>query len=187
MAYTESHMLPLGTKAPDFSLPDTVSGEIKRFGHCRGTAGTVVLFICNHCPYVIHINGELVRLANLYAEKGIKFVAISSNDVHNHPDDAPDKMRIVAKVLQYPFPYLYDESQEVARAYDAACTPDIYVFDAHDKLYYRGRLDDSRPNNGKPITGKDLSEAIDAMLDGAAPPEVQYPSGGCNIKWKIVL
>jgi thiol-disulfide isomerase/thioredoxin len=184
MAFTESNMLPLGTKAPSFHLPDTVSGQIMGFDDCKGEQGTIVLFLCNHCPYVIHVNSELVRVAKDYAAKGIKCVAISSNDVEHYPDDSPDMMGIVAKVLRYPFPYLYDEDQQVARDYDAACTPDIYVFDKDEKLYYRGRLDDSRPKNDLPLTGKDLRQALDMMFDGKAAPVQQYPSGGCNIKWK---
>ncbi len=184
MAFTESNMLPIGTKAPAFSLPDTVSGSQLSFDDIKGQNGTLVLFLCNHCPYVIHVNAELVKIANDYNTKNIKVVAISSNDADIYNDDSPDKMSIVAKVLRYSFPYLYDESQEVAKAYDAACTPDIYLFDKEDKLYYRGRLDDSRPKNDKPVTGKDLREAIDQMLEGKSAPEVQYPSGGCNIKWK---
>jgi thiol-disulfide isomerase/thioredoxin len=165
MAFTESNMLPLGTKAPSFCLSDTVSGQDMTFESCKGEAGTIVLFLCNHCPYVIHVNSELVKVAKDYLPKGIKCVAISSNDAENYPDDSPDKMGIVAKVLRYPFPYLYDEDQQVAKAYDAACTPDIYIFDHEDKLYYRGRLDDSRPKNDKPLTGKDLREALDLMID----------------------
>ncbi len=184
MALTESNMLPLGTKAPDFRLPDTVSGKELTFADVRGERGTVVMFICNHCPYVKHVNHELVRLANDYLPKGIGFVAISSNDVENYPDDSPDKMRAQALELGYPFPYLYDETQEVARAYDAACTPDFYLFDANDRLVYRGRLDDSRPGSEVPVTGKDLRTALDALLAGRSVPEPQYPSMGCNIKWK---
>jgi peroxiredoxin len=184
MAFTESNMLPLGTKAPSFSLPDTVSGQTLSFQDIRGDKGTLVLFLCNHCPYVIHVNSELVKLVNDYLPEGIKAVGISSNDAVNYPDDGPDKMSIVAKVLRYPFPYLYDEDQSVAKAYDAACTPDIYLFDKNDELYYRGRLDDSRPKNTNPLTGADLRKAIDDMLAGKEAPEVQYPSSGCNIKWK---
>lgn len=184
MAFTESNMLPIGTKAPNFILPDTVSGLELSFDQCKGLSGTLIMFLCNHCPYVIHVNAELVRIANDYLVKGIKCVAISSNDVEKYTDDSPDKMSIVAKVLQYPFPYLYDESQNVAKAYDAACTPDIYLFDEEDRLYYRGRLDDSKPKNNIPLSGKDLRNAIDQMLDHLPPPEKQYPSGGCNIKWK---
>ncbi len=185
MALTESTMLQLGTKAPAFSLPDTVSGNEISFQDIKGNNGTVVMFLCNHCPYVIHVNQELIRIANDYKEKGIGFVAISSNDAFKYIDDTPDKMKLIAKVLMYPFPYLYDESQDVARAYDAACTPDLYIFDADDQLYYRGRLDESRPGNDKPLTGKDMRLALDLLLRGEAPMTKQYPSAGCNIKWKV--
>jgi peroxiredoxin len=184
MAFTESKMIELGTKASDFSLPDTVSGHKLSLQDVKGIKATVIMFLCNHCPYVIHINAQLVALANDYAERGISFVAISSNDADQYPQDGPDKMNIVAKVLQYPFPYLYDESQAVAKAYDAACTPDIYVFDSDLKLHYRGRLDDSRPGNDNRLTGKDLRLAIDNVISGHLPIEKQYPSAGCNIKWK---
>ncbi|HMP30568.1 MAG TPA: thioredoxin family protein [Saprospiraceae bacterium] len=185
MALTESNMLPLGSKAPDFNLLDTVSGELKSFSEIKGEKGSVVLFLCNHCPYVIHVNEELVKIANEYRSKGIGFVAISSNDIEKYPDDGPDKMRIVAKVLRYPFSYLFDETQDVAKAYDAACTPDIYLFDSNDLLFYRGRLDDSRPNSGIPLSGKDLRGAIDTLLNNQEAPSIQYPSAGCNIKWKM--
>jgi thiol-disulfide isomerase/thioredoxin len=184
MAFTESKMIELGTKAPDFKLPDTVSGKKLSFSDIRSDKATVVMFTCNHCPYVLHVNPELVRLARDYQEKGVSFVAISSNDVDRYPDDSPEKMTELAKEVGYPFPYLYDETQEVAKAYDAACTPDFYVFDGDDKLAYRGRLDESRPNSGKPLTGKDLRAALDAVLAGKPVPEPQYPSGGCGIKWK---
>jgi len=184
MAFTESKMIELGTKAPDFKLPDTVSGKQLSFSDIRSDKATVVMFTCNHCPYVLHVNPELVRLARDYQEKGVSFVAISSNDVDRYPDDSPEKMTELAKEVGYPFPYLYDETQEVAKAYDAACTPDFYVFDGDDKLAYRGRLDESRPNSGKPLTGKDLRAALDAVLAGKPVPEPQYPSGGCGIKWK---
>ncbi len=184
MALVESNMLPLGTKAPTFSLPDTVSGRNVTFEDIKGKNGTVVLFICNHCPYVIHVNEELVRLAQQYGQKSVGFVAISSNDVDKYADDAPDKMKLIAKVLRYPFPYLYDASQQVAKAYDAACTPDIYVFDENDLLVYRGRLDESRPGNDKPLNGIDLRLALEVMLRGESPLKKQYPSAGCNIKWK---
>ncbi len=185
MALTESKMLQLGIKAPDFLLPDTVSGGDLSFKDIKGQNGTVVMFLCNHCPYVIHVNQELIRIANDYKEKGIGFVAISSNDADKYTDDTPDKMKLIAKVLMYPFPYLYDDSQDVARAYDAACTPDLYIFDADDQLYYRGRLDESRPGNDKPLTGKDMRLALDLLLRGEAPMTKQYPSAGCNIKWKV--
>jgi thiol-disulfide isomerase/thioredoxin len=142
------------------------------------------MFICNHCPFVKHVNDELVRLGNDYKDKGIGFVAISSNDVENYPDDSPGLMKIVAQELEYPFPYLYDETQEVAKAYDAACTPDFYVFDKNLKLVYRGQLDDSRPGNDIPVTGKDLRSALNALIDGKEVSDDQKPSLGCNIKWK---
>ncbi len=184
MALTPSNMIPLGTTAPDFSLPDVVSGNRYSLHDLKGDKGTVIMFICNHCPFVKHINPELVKLANDYMEQGFKFIAISSNDAQSHPEDGPEKMKEQALALGYPFPYLYDESQNVARAFDAACTPDFYVFDKDLKLVYRGRLDDSRPSSGTPLTGRDLRAALDAVLNGQAVAEKQYPSGGCNIKWK---
>jgi len=182
MALTESTMLPLGTQAPNFHLMDTVSGNYYSLDDLKSSKATVVMFICNHCPYVIHVNPEIVRIANEFKNQGVAFIAISSNDIIAHPDDAPDKMRIVAKVLRFPFPYLYDKRQEVAKAYDAACTPDFYVFDSAMKLAYRGRLDDSRPGNNIPLTGKDLRGAIKATLDGKVV-EPQHVSMGCGIKW----
>ncbi len=184
MARTPSNMIPLGTTAPGFTLYDTVSGDDLSLFDLKGDVATVIFFICNHCPFVLHVNDELVRLANDYIPKQISFIAISSNDVKNYPDDAPYLMRSRAIELQYPFPYLYDESQEVARNYDAACTPDIYVFDKNLKLTYRGQLDDSRPGNGLPVTGNDLRQALDCTLDGTENTAVQKPSIGCNIKWK---
>ena len=184
MALTESNMLPLMTEAPSFELPDVNTNELVSFDDVRGENGTVVMFICNHCPFVIHVNHQLVDFANEYQKKGIGFVAISSNDVVNYPEDTPDKMAIVSKVLKYPFPYLYDESQEVAKAYDAACTPDIYLFNKDAQLHYRGRIDGSRPGNDLPQNGDDLHHAIKNMLEGNPPVEKQYPSAGCNIKWK---
>jgi len=184
MASTSSNMLPLGTIAPGFILYDTISGEELSLFENRGDKATVIYFICNHCPFVIHVNDELVRLANDYTKKNVSFIAISSNDVLNYPDDAPHLMRKKAKELKYPFPYLYDESQEVAKAYDAACTPDIYLFDANLKLVYRGQLDDSRPGNGIKVTGKDLRHALDCLMTGKENNEVQEPSIGCGIKWK---
>jgi len=184
MASTSSNMLPLGTIAPGFILYDTVTGEELSLFENRGDQATVIFFICNHCPFVIHVNDELVRLANDYTKKNVSFIAISSNDVLNYPDDAPHLMRKKANELKYPFPYLYDESQEVAKAYDAACTPDIYLFDANLKLVYRGQLDDSRPGNEIKVTGKDLRHALDCLLAGKENTEVQKPSIGCGIKWK---
>jgi len=185
MAATPSAMLPLGTEAPDFVLPDTVSGKSVGYKDVKGEKGTVIMFICNHCPYVKHVNDELVRVAKDYMPQGIGFAAISANDISRYPEDAPDKMKETALRLGYPFPYLYDESQDTARAYQAACTPDFFVFDRNDKLVYRGQLDDSRPGNDKPVTGKDLRRALDYLLEGKIiPEEEQKPSIGCSIKWK---
>ncbi len=184
MAFTESNMLPLGTPAPAFRLPDTVSGEMIALDDIASDKATVVMFLCNHCPYVIHVNAEIVRLAKEYQVKGVSFAAINSNDVEKYPDDAPGKMKENALLLGYSFPYLFDESQEVARAYDAACTPDFYVFDGERRLAYRGRLDGSRPKTDVPLSGADLRAALDAVLSGQPVNPVQYPSGGCNIKWK---
>jgi peroxiredoxin len=184
MVQTPSNMLPLGTRAPAFTLPDTVSGKDKSLEALKGPKGTVVMFICNHCPYVKHINAELVRVARDYQPRGVSFVAISSNDVASHPEDGPDKMREAARQLGYPFPYLYDESQEVAKAYHAACTPDLYLFDASLACVYRGQFDDSRPKTGKGANGRDLRAALDAVIEGTAVSPDQKPSIGCNIKWK---
>lgn len=184
MARTPSNMIALGTKAPDFALPDTVSGTTKTLDELKGEKATVVMFICNHCPFVKHVNQGIVSLAKDYNDKGIGFIAISSNDVENYPDDSPDKMKENAESEGFLFPYLYDETQEVAKAYDAACTPDFYVFDHGLSLVYRGQLDDSRPGNGIPVTGKDIRQALDAILVGDRVPDAQKPSIGCNIKWK---
>jgi len=173
MAMTPSNMLLLGTKAPDFSLPDTISDTILSLNELKGDLGTVIMFICNHCPFVIHVNSELSGIANAYAEKGIGFIAISSNDAANYPQDSPEKMKVHAKNENYPFPYLYDETQEVAKAYDAACTPDFYVFDDKLELVYRGQLDDSRPGNGQPLTSKDLRQALDCLIVGKENTETQ--------------
>jgi peroxiredoxin len=183
MAVTPSTMLPLGTRAPEFSLPDTVSGKTFSLDALKGATGTVVMFICNHCPYVKHVNSGLVKAAKDYQPKGIGFIAISSNDIANYPEDAPDKMKAAARQLGYPFPYLYDESQAVAKAYQAACTPDLYLFDAKLACVYRGQFDDSRPGKGEP-NGRDLRAAMDALLAGKPVSPEQKPSVGCNIKWK---
>ncbi len=183
MALTESTMIEIGTPAPNFHLQDTISTNYYSLDDLKSERATVIMFICNHCPFVIHVNSELVKLANEYKHKGVSFVAINSNDVENYPEDAPDKMSIVAKVLKYPFPYLFDKRQEVAKAYDAACTPDFFVFDGKMELSYRGRLDKSRPGNTEPLNGEDLRFALDATLEGKII-EKQYPSAGCNIKWK---
>lgn len=185
MAYTESNMLPLGTVAPGFELPDLLHGGNVRLRDIASDKATVVMFLCNHCPYVLYINPEIVRIVAEYSPQGVSFVGINSNDAENYPEDAPEKMGPHAREVGYTFPYLYDESQSVAKAYDAACTPDFYVFDGALKLVYRGQLDDSRPKRN-PIesTGKDLRAALDAVLAQQAPPALQKPSGGCNIKWK---
>jgi len=184
MARTPSNMLPLGTKAPSFTLRDTVSQTNKNLNDLKGAKGTVIMFICNHCPFVIHVNKMLVEIANDYSTKSIGFIAISSNDVVNYPQDSPERMKIHAKENNYPFPYLYDETQEIAKAYDAACTPDIYVFDKDLKLVYRGQLDDSRPGNNIPVTGNDLRHALECLLNNTQNINTQKPSIGCNIKWK---
>jgi len=185
MAATPSNMLPLGTQAPDFKLYDTVSGKYLTYKDVKGEKGTVVMFICNHCPYVLHVNGQIVDIANTYMPKGIGFVAISSNDVENYPEDSPELMTKQAKKVGYRFPYLYDETQKTAEAYQAACTPDFYVFDAEGKLVYRGRMDASTPKNNEPNDGKELRKALDYLLEGKMiPDEEQKPSIGCNIKWK---
>lgn len=184
MARTPSTMVTLGTKAPDFNLPDTTSGKQVSLGNSKGDVATMIMFICNHCPFVKHVNEELVKLANEYKSKGIGFVAISSNDAVKYPDDSPGLMTQVARQLKYPFPYLYDESQEIARAFDAACTPDFFIYDKDLRLVYRGQLDDSRPGNEIPVTGKDIRHALDCLINGEPVPEFQRPSIGCNIKWK---
>ena len=177
-------MLPLGTTAPDFTLVNTINNEKIHLQKHKGTKGTLIMFICNHCPFVIHINEALVALASHYQNEGINFIAISSNDAVSYPQDGPDKMKMHALNNQYPFPYLYDASQEVAIAYDAACTPDLYLFDASLKLVYRGQLDDSRPGNSIPVTGKDLRHALECLLNNTENTHHQKPSIGCNIKWK---
>ena len=184
MALTPSKMLPLGTLAPNFTLRDTISDQMLNLDDIKGHKGTVILFICNHCPYVIHINSELVKLSNDYKEHGINLIAISSNDVVNYPQDGPDLMKIHAKENGYSFPYLYDEKQEVAKKYDAACTPDIYVFNTELKLTYRGQFDASRPGNEIPVTGEDLRAALENLLQNKTSDSTQKPSMGCGIKWK---
>lgn len=184
MALTPSNMLPLGTMAPDFTLHDVISGEQRSLEELKSDKATVIMFICNHCPYVKHVQKGLVELANDYIPRGVSFIAINSNDVQNYPDDSPENMKKVAYRLNYPFPYLFDETQQVARSYDAACTPDFYIFDSGMKLVYRGQMDDSRPGNDKPVTGKDIRDALDKILDGEQVDAEQMPSIGCNIKWK---
>ena len=184
MAQTPSNMLPLGTKAPDFLLPATNFNTNFNFAECKGQKGTLVMFICNHCPFVVHVIDEIVMIANDYRVQGIGIVAISSNDIINYPQDAPNKMADFALENKIEFPYLYDETQEVAKAYDAACTPDFYLFDSQDKLVYRGQIDDSRPGNEIPVSGSDLRNAIDSIIYNRHLNEIQKPSIGCNIKWR---
>ncbi len=184
MALIESNYFQIGEKAPDFTLFDTVSGKNLSLGNIKGEKGTAIFFICNHCPFVVHINHELVNLAIEYQAKGIQFIAISSNSVESHPQDGPDQMKLVAEKLNYTFPYLYDETQEVAKAYDATCTPDIYLFDKDLFAVYHGQLCDSRPSNEIPVTGKDFRMALDGLLAENEPLRLQKPSIGCSIKWK---
>ena len=183
MALTPSTMLPLGTTAPDFQLPD-VSGKMFSLTSFKQKTALLVVFMCNHCPYVIHVRAGLAQLARDYAAKNVGMVSINSNDVENYPADSPAKMKEEVKSAGYLFPYLYDETQAVAKAYRAACTPDIYLFDAGRRLVYRGQFDASRPGNGIPVTGKDLRAALDAVLAGKPISELQVASIGCNIKWK---
>ena len=184
MVETPSNMLPLGTKAPDFCLPDTISGRELCLQELHGDVATVIVFISNHCPFVKHIQNELVNIGREYPPTGIALIAISSNDINNYPQDSPDNMKMLANSIGYSFPYLYDETQQVARAYDAACTPDFFVFDKGLLCVYRGQLDDSRPGNGIPVSGKDLRGALDSMLSGKQVNPNQKSSIGCNIKWK---
>lgn len=184
MARTETIQIPLGYKAPDFTLLDTVSDKYLSLKELKGEKATVVMFICNHCPYVKHVNTQLVQLANDYSNKGISFIAISSNDVETYPQDGPDLMKENAKEENYPFPYLYDETQEIAKAYFAACTPDFSIFDTNLLCVYRGQLDDSRPKNDSVSDGKDIRAALDNILNKIPVSEKQFPSMGCNIKWK---
>lgn len=183
MAATESTMLELGTPAPDFALPAT-DGATVTLDSAMGDYGLLVMFICNHCPFVVHVADELANIGRHCASMSVGCVAINSNDVENYPDDSPDNMAMEAKSRGYTFPYLYDETQEVARAYAAACTPDFFLFDRNKKLVYRGQLDDSRPGNDAPVTGADLRAAIGAMVNGQPINQEQWPSIGCNIKWK---
>ena len=185
MAATPSNMLPLGTQAPEFFLQDTVTQKQFSLQDLKGEQGTLVMFICNHCPYVLHIKQQLIAIAQQYVPLGISTIAISSNDIENYPQDAPDKMQALMAEWGYPFAaYLYDETQAVAKAYQAACTPDIYLFDAALKCVYRGRLDGSTPKNEIPVTGEDLRNALDNLLAKQPINPEQIPSIGCNIKWK---
>ena len=184
MARTPSTMLELGTPAPDFRLPEPATGTNVSLADLRGAKGLLVMFICNHCPYVKHIRSALAAFAREYQPRGLAIVGINSNDVANYPDDAPDKMVEEVKSVGYIFPYLYDDTQEVAKAYRAACTPDFFLFDSDQKLVYRGQFDDSRPRNDLPVTGADMRAAVDALLAGQPIAADQKPSLGCNIKWK---
>ncbi len=182
MVLTPSTMMELGSPAPDFSLPDT-NGKTVSIGDFKDANALLVMFICNHCPFVVYVADELARLGRDYQPKGVAVVAISANDIRTHPADSPEKMKQEKSAKGYVFPYLYDETQEVAKAYTAACTPDIFLFDEEKKLVYRGQLDDSRPNGDLPVTGEDLRRALDEVLAGRPVPADQKPSIGCNIKW----
>ncbi|UUF16789.1 MULTISPECIES: thioredoxin family protein [Flavobacterium] len=184
MARTPSNMIPLGTIAPEFYLKDTNSNHTYSFEDLKGSKGTLVIFMCNHCPFVLHVINEIVMISNDYRVQGLGIIAISSNDIVKYPQDSPELMTDFALQHKIDFPYLFDETQETAKAYDAACTPDFYLFDNQDKLFYRGQLDDSRPGNGIPLSGTDLRNAIDALIYNRTLNEIQKPSIGCNIKWK---
>jgi thiol-disulfide isomerase/thioredoxin len=184
MALTASTMLPLGTTAPNFHLPEVVSGEKISLANFADKKALLVMFICRHCPFVKHIQTQLALLGEDYFNSDLGIVAISANDAQNYPDDAPESLKAMATELGFEFPLCYDETQETAKAYTAACTPDFFVFDGERKLVYRGQLDDSRPSNGKPVTGADLRAAIEAVLASKPVPDEQNPSIGCNIKWK---
>lgn len=184
MAKTPSNMIPLGTQAPNFDLVDTRTNQYLSLQDLKSPIATVIMFICNHCPYVIHIKPKLLEVATAYQRKGISFIAINSNDAHEYPQDGPEAMHLEALKHHYSFPYLYDETQQVAKAYQAACTPDFYVFDKNLLCVYRGRFDDSTPGNQHPITGSDLTDVLDRVLAGDAINPDQHASLGCNIKWK---
>ena len=183
MVMVESTMLALGTQAPEFSLIDVVSGDTVTLENFSGTKPLLVMFICVHCPFVKHVEQELAQIGHDYAEQGLSIIAISANSIQTHPQDAPEHMKTQATTQGFNFPYCYDETQGVAKSYTAACTPDFFLFDGALKLAYRGQLDDSRPSNGKPVTGKDLRQAIDTLLAGQGLSDDQIPSVGCNIKW----
>ena len=184
MVLTPSTMLALGSPAPDFQLPDVVSGDTVTLGSFANKEALLVMFICRHCPFVVHVQEELARLGSDYTTEKVGIVAISSNDAETYPDDSPANLKAMAEELGFAFPYCYDESQDVARAYQAACTPDFFLFDGQLELVYRGQLDASRPGNNEPVTGRDLRKAMDAVLSGSAVSSDQIPSIGCNIKWK---
>lgn len=185
MPETPSINISLGKEAPDFQLPDTISGHELSLQELKGNMATVIMFICNHCPYVKHVNPELIKVNKDFAFRGVNFIAINSNDITQQPDDAPDKMKVEAARLGYHFPYLYDATQEVAKAFGAACTPEFFVYDRHLRLVYHGQLDDSRPGSNIPLTGKDLRDALNALLELKPALTNQKPSTGCGIKWKV--
>jgi peroxiredoxin len=180
----ETTPIPLGFEAPGFKLPNPRTGTEMSLDELKSDKATVIMFICNHCPYVKHVIDGIIALANDYIPKGVSFIAISSNDVENYPADSPEKMKEIAESKNFPFPYLYDESQEIARAYHAACTPDYSIFDGDMRCIYRGQMDDARPGNELPVTGKDIRNALDAALSGQPVDSFQRPSVGCSIKWK---
>jgi len=184
MAETPSKMKALGSTAPPFSLPDTISRNNYSLDMLKGGKATVIMFICNHCPFVIHVIQELVKIPLSYKDKGISFIAVSSNDMISHPEDSPENMKKFAEKHQFPFPYLYDASQDIARVYSAACTPDFFIFNRELSLVYRGQMDDSRPGNKIPVTGKDIRNALDNILNDKPVDPEQWPSIGCNIKWR---
>ena len=184
MARTESYMLPLNTEAPSFTLPNSVDNQMLSLEEVKGSKGTLVIFMCNHCPYVIHLLDKMVEISNEIKPMGIHTVAISSNDINSYPEDRPELMKKLALEKSFGFPYLYDETQEIAMAYEAACTPDFYLFDGELKLVYRGRFDDARPKNDNPITGLDLMTACTNLSNGFPQEANQIPSLGCGIKWK---
>lgn len=184
MVKTASTMLALGTAAPEFHLPDVVSGETISLATFSDSKALLLMFICQHCPFVKHVQSELAKIGHDYGDRPLGIVAISANDVANYPDDSPEKLKQMAQEFNFNFPVCYDESQSVSKSYTAACTPDFFLFDSSSKLVYRGQLDDSRPSNGVPVTGKDLRQAIDAVLQDRAIDFEQKPSIGCNIKWK---
>jgi peroxiredoxin len=184
MAQTESAMLPIGTAAPTFSLKDVTSNKTYSLSDFADNKGLLVMVISNHCPFVVHVRQELARIGRDYRKKDVAIVAVSANDADRYPDDAPDKLAAMAASQGFTFPFLYDESQTLVKALNAACTPDFFLFDGSRRLVYRGRLDESRPGNASPVTGRDLRRAVDRLLSGEAPVEEQHPSIGCSIKWK---
>lgn len=183
MVMTPSNMMALGTQAPDFSLTNAIDGKTVSLGDFKGRKALLVMFICNHCPFVVHVRDQFGKIESEYTSRGLSIVAINSNDLKNHANDGPEHMKTLATEMGWSFPFLFDDTQNVAKAYSAACTPDIFLFDESHKLVYRGQLDGSRPSNDVPVTAEDLRAAIEAVLEGRSVPEDQKPSVGCNIKW----